>query len=202
MGGGLGSCLVSFLSWGIPTQEPTNCWVGPHLGPNKSSKISNSGRIHTDGFSPICLPPVFMTPGWATVPPYPRAPQQTLQAQQVGLTQAPMKLLLLPLGPVHVIICVYLLRVKSCFPQSWGTPAIKLHFKAKCFRGSSSQCQTFGQGSLMWGSGFSLLWECLCNIIILQNSEEYLISKRKQKRNVPPKKCIKTVHQKPEPKII
>ena len=108
MGGGLGSCLVSFLSWGIPTQKPTNCWVGPRLGPNKPSKMSNSGRIHADGFSPICLPAVFMTPVWATVPPYPRAPQQTFQDQQVGLTQAPMKLLLLSLGPVHVIFCVYL----------------------------------------------------------------------------------------------
>lgn len=95
------------------------------------------------------------------------------------------------------ILCVPL---KSCFPQSWGTPATKPHFKAKCFRGSSSQCQTFGQGGLTWGSEFSLLWECLCNIIIIQNSEKIL--SLKQKRNELPKICIKTVHQKPEPKII
>lgn len=48
------------------------------------------------------------------------------------------------------------------------------------------------------GLRISLLWECLRNIIILQNLKNIL--SLKQKRNEPPKICVKTVHQKPEPK--
>lgn len=36
------------------------------------------------------------------------------------------------------------------------------------FWDSSSQCQTLRLGSLMWGSGLSLLWENLCDIFIFQ----------------------------------
>ena len=43
-----------------------------------------------------------------------------------------------------------------------------LAFKAKCSGGSSSQCQTPRQGSLMWGSELSLSWGDLCNRSILQ----------------------------------
>ena len=54
--------------------------------------------------------------------------QETLQDQQVGLAQAPIKLLLLPWVPVHVRFCVCPLRVKSLFPR---TPEIKPQWPSK-----------------------------------------------------------------------
>ena len=48
--------------------------------------------------------------------------QDTHQAQQVGLAQAPMILLLLPWVLVHVRFCVCHLKVKSLFPLVlWGS---------------------------------------------------------------------------------
>ena len=49
-------------------------------------------------------------------PPTP-PPHETVQDQQVGLAQAPMRLLLLPLVPVHVRFCTIPLRVKSVSPS-------------------------------------------------------------------------------------
>ena len=44
--------------------------------------------------------------------------QETLQYHQVGLVQAPMRLLLLPLGPgVHETLCAPLKRGISVFPS-------------------------------------------------------------------------------------
>ena len=157
-------CPDGCLAWGIPTLKPTGCWVGPGLG----SKMSASRRAHKDESSLICLSPVSMSPGWATAAPPP--PQETLQDQQAGPTQAPIELLLLPLVPVHVRVYVHPLRVKSVFPTILWSSCFQalLAFKSKYSGGSSSQCQTPGLGSLMWGSDLSLLWENLCNIIILQ----------------------------------
>ena len=45
--------------------------------------------------------------------------------QQVGLAQASVKLLLLPLVPAHTRFCVQPLRVKSLFSQSYRAPVIK-----------------------------------------------------------------------------
>ena len=54
---------------------------------------------------------------WPQHEPQPTPPhQETLQDQQVGLAQTPMKLLLLPLVPVYVRFCAIPLRVKSLFP--------------------------------------------------------------------------------------
>ena len=55
--------------------------------------------------------------------PQPPPPaQKILQSQQVGLAQAPMKLLLLPWVLVHVGFCVCPLRVKPlCFPGLWSS---------------------------------------------------------------------------------
>ena len=50
--------------------------------------------------------------------------QETLQEQQVGLAQAPMKSLLLSLVPVWTRPCVQSPRVESLFPQVlWSCPA-------------------------------------------------------------------------------
>ena len=52
-------------------------------------------------------------------------PWETLQDQQVGLTQAAFKLLLLPWVPEHVRCCVSLLRVECLFLTALGTPESK-----------------------------------------------------------------------------
>ena len=52
-------------------------------------------------------------------------PQGILQAQQVGLSQAPFKSLLLPCVPVHVRLCIVLQEWSLCFSQSHKTLVIK-----------------------------------------------------------------------------
>ena len=70
--------------------------------------------------------------------------QETLQDQQLCLAQAPMKSLLLLCVPVHTRPCVCLSSVEFLFSQIlWSScNQASLAFKAKCFGGSSSQCQT------------------------------------------------------------
>ena len=65
----------------------------------------------------------------------------------------------LPWDPVHVKVCVRLLRMGSLFPPVlWSSCAqAPLAFNARCSRGSFSQCQIPTRGSLMWGSELSLL---------------------------------------------
>ena len=96
-------------------------------------------------------------------------PQENPQDQQVGLAHASIKLLLLPLVLVCVRFCVHPLRVKSISP----IPVRLLNLSPaglqnQMSRGLCSWCRTPGLGSLTWGSELSLLWENLCNIIILQ----------------------------------
>ena len=94
-------------------------------------------------------------------PPFREVPQD----QQVGLTQAPFKLL--PLGWIseHVRFYMSPLREESMFPTAlWlshtsAPPA----FKARSSGGLSSWCWTPRLGSLMWGSDHSLLGENLCS---------------------------------------
>ena len=71
---------------------------------------------------------------------------------------------------MHIRFGVSPLRVKSIFPPILCSSCNQalLSFKAKSSGDSSSLCQTSGLGSLTWGSECSLLWENLCNIIILQ----------------------------------
>ena len=65
----------------------------------------------------------------------------------------------LPWDPVHVKVCVHLLRMGSLFPPVlWSSCAqAPLAFNARCSRGSFSQCQIPTHESLMWGSELSLL---------------------------------------------
>ena len=59
----------------------------------------------------------------------------------------------LPWDPVHMKVCVHLLRMGSPFPPVlWSSCAqAPLAFNARCSRGSFSQCQISTCGSLMWG---------------------------------------------------
>ena len=57
--------------------------------------------------------------------------QKILQDQQVGLTQAPFKLLLLLWVPEHVIFCMFPLRVEFLFHTAlWDSPS-KPHCPSK-----------------------------------------------------------------------
>ena len=65
----------------------------------------------------------------------------------------------LPWDPVHVKVCVHLLRMGSPFPPVlWSScTQAPLAFNARCSGGSFSQCQIPTRGSLMWDSELSLL---------------------------------------------
>ena len=92
--------------------------------------------------------------------------QKILQDQQVGLTQAPFKLFLLPWVPEHMRFCMFPLRVEFLFHT--GTPLglprqAPLHFKVKCSGSLSSWHRTHRLASLKWSSDPSVLGENLCN---------------------------------------
>ena len=65
----------------------------------------------------------------------------------------------LPWDPLHVKVCVRLLRMGSPFPPVlWSSCAqAPLAFSARCSGGSFSQCQIPRRGDLTWGSELSLL---------------------------------------------
>ena len=66
--------------------------------------------------------------------------QGILQAQQVGLSQAPFKSLLLPCVPVHMRLCIVLQEWSLCFSQSYKNQDLMVF---KCYGGSSFfWCQT------------------------------------------------------------
>ena len=69
---------------------------------------------------------------------------------------------------VHTRPCMCPPRVEFLFPPVlWNScNQASLAFKARFSGASSSCCQTSRQGSLTWGSIFSLLWENFCGIII------------------------------------
>ena len=65
----------------------------------------------------------------------------------------------LPWEPVHVKVCVHLLRMGSPFPPVlWcSCTQVPLAFNARCSRGTFSQSQIPRHGDLTWGSELSLL---------------------------------------------
>ena len=77
----------------------------------------------------------------------------------------------LPWVPVHMKVCVCLLRMGSLFPPvPWSSCAqAPLAFNARCSRGSFSQCQIPTHENLMWGSKLSLLWVSLCEPVSFQS---------------------------------
>ena len=92
------------------------------------------------------------------------------QDQQVDLSQALIKSLLLPWVLVCMRSCVHPPRMESLFfPVFWSSCCqVLLAFKTKCSGGLSSWCQTPRLGSLTWGSELSVLWENLwysCSLV-------------------------------------
>lgn len=80
--------------------------------------------------------------------------RETLQDQQVGLSQTSIRLLLCSLGPV---MCgIWGVPFKSEVSVS-PSPVVllklsQLAFNVKCSGGSSLWCKISGPGNLMWGS--------------------------------------------------
>ena len=89
------------------------------------------------------------------IPGFPRGPPGTT----VSFDPDSYGAFALPWDPVHVKVCVHLLRMGSPFsPVPWSSCAqTPLAFNARCSGGSFSQCQIPTSGSLMWGSELSLL---------------------------------------------
>ena len=94
---------------------------------------------------------------------------EALQNQQVGLTQATFKLLLLMWVSECVSCCVYPLGVESLslttFWLSWKQAL--LAFKAKCSGGLCSHCRTPGLGCPLWDLDPSFLGENSAIVVIL-----------------------------------
>ena len=171
--GGSVSSPVSCLSWSVPALATAGYWVGSGLGTKEleggfqdGAQCACDGKLPNMAAASIYVPRrASATPTLPTSPPLP----ETLQDQKVGLAQAPIKLVLLPWVLVCVRFCVHPLRVNSISP----IPVRLLNLSPaglqnQMSRGLCSWCRTPGLGSLTWGSELSLLWENLCNIIILQ----------------------------------
>lgn len=101
---------------------------------------------------------------------HPAPLQEFSQGNHVCLGQASINLFLLPWFPVHVKLCVYSVRVKSHFPQSFESPnIISLIWPSKPdtlgapFPGSEIP----RLGSTTWALEPSLVWGKYCIIIII-----------------------------------
>ena len=80
----------------------------------------------------------------------PLPPQETLQDQQVGMAQAPIKLLLLACVQVYMRLCATFKNEVS-FPPSLVELLQSNPTGLQRSGGSSSQCWTPSLGGLMWG---------------------------------------------------
>ena len=122
------------------------------------AKMLASKRAHRCECSLIYPPPVSVSPGWVTA-----------LYKQVGLAQVPINLMLLPLVLLCMRFCVHNLSVKPLFLLIlWSScNQFLLNFKAEYSGGSSSWCWILRLGSLMYISELLLLWENICNVIIL-----------------------------------
>ena len=133
-------------------------------------KMVPSRRAHTIEYTPIPLPPVFLSPQWPQLPPaFPG--DSTKPANTSG--SGSYEVTAFSLGPsAHKTLCApsNSTELNFWFPQFCGVFVIKPYWPSKpnALKSPLTQCQTPRLGSLMWGSEFSLLWEKLCDIIIYQ----------------------------------
>lgn len=136
---GLRSHPVCYLAWGTPPLEPKAIEWGEVLVPKRQPP----GKL-TQMNVPQCIH--HHSPG---------GPARPAGRSGPGFYQ----IAALALDPgAHEIFCV--LFKSLCFPQSWGAPAVKPYWpsKSNALEGSSSWC---------WME-LSVLWENLCDMIILQ----------------------------------
>ena len=158
---GLCSYLAGFLVWCISALELVDCWVTPCA----DVKMMTSGEAHADEYSLGPLSPVSLPPSESQLTPAsPGDPPRF-----VGKS-SPSSYGVTALCWVSVYVttfwCPPSLEALFC-PVLWRPcTQVSLAFKAKCFGDSSSQCQTVRLGSLTWGSGLSLFWDNLCDVII------------------------------------
>ena len=152
---------VFCLAWGIPALEPTGCWVGLGLG----EEMVASRRAHVTEYSPELLPPVSLSPQWATAATHLQGDTPILAGKS---------------GPVSYEVITFFLG-SWCTQDSLKPPWVEflypsvmwnscsqspLAFKTRYSGGSSSQCHNSILGSLTWGWELSLLWENFCIITI------------------------------------
>ena len=102
-------------------------------------------------------------------PPPTPPPQETLQYQLMGLAQPLMRSVFLEDPGAHYTLWAPSNSGVSVFPN----PVNFLRSNAAAFKARFSGCSSFCYqsprlGSLMWGSGLSLLWENFCGVIIFQ----------------------------------
>lgn len=83
--------------------------------------VQDARIVNVAAWSSVWLPPVSFPRVNCSCPCLTR----TLQDQQAGLAQAPIKLLLLSRAPVCTGFCVCPLKVMCVFPQSHGASAVK-----------------------------------------------------------------------------
>ena len=82
--------------------------------------------------------------------------QEALQDQQMGMTQAPFRLLTLPWVLEHVRFCMHSFTVESLFYRPLAL--MYMAFKVS-HSGGSSLCRSLELGSQMWDLDPSLPWE-------------------------------------------
>lgn len=163
--GSLGLCSypVCCLAWGIPALETTGCWLDPRSWCQNGSFKERSCQWALSGtFTASVLIP---TVSQSCPPNLPMRPWKS--SREVWSNSDKASAFVLSPGAQETL-CVPL-RVDCLFPQVLWSSCNKapLSCKAK-WSGSFSQWQTLRLGSLMWVSEISLLWENLCDIIILQ----------------------------------
>ena len=133
---GLHYCPVGCLAWGIPALESKAYWVGSGLG----IKMAASRTAHTNEYSPVLLPPVFLSWQWATAIPN-SLRDRSGQAGRSGPVSCEVTAFTPGAWSAWDLVCA----LQECclfLPVLWSfLDDAPLTFKAKCSEGSSSWCQ-------------------------------------------------------------
>ena len=134
--------------------------------------FSQNGHLQRQAAAEYSRELCFQCPSLTTShvhPRFPRNPPRTV----VGFDPDSYGDSALPWDPVHVKVCVCLLRMVSPFPPvPWSScTQAPLALNARCSGASFSQSQIPRRGDLMWGSQLSLLQVSLCEPISFQSVE-------------------------------
>ena len=121
---------VSWWVWLLSPQlvvwlEASQHWSLQVVGGAKSwcrwANMAATRSVHMVECSLLCLPPVSVSPGWATASRL-LPLQETFQDQQVDVAQAPIKLLLFLWVLAWVKFCVWHFRLSLYLPKFCGIP--------------------------------------------------------------------------------
>ena len=124
-----GRCISAQLdAWPEASQFCRGSGPGAKVGRLTTPLVRTCVHSVTCASPPMAVP-VSVSPGGGAHGLLPL--REALQDQQVGLTQAPFKLLLLPWISEHVRFCVRPLRVESLFPTAPRSRENKPHWPSK-----------------------------------------------------------------------